>query len=239
LVPAWLPWHRFFAYLVGACFIAAALSLATKIQTRLAATLLAVVFFLFVALMDVPGWLQQPGDRVALALVLRELAFGGAALAFAGSLSPGFRERGTHILTTIGRYCVAVPVLYYSLEQFLHGSVLAAVPLARLTPAWIPGHALWTYLSAVVYVAAGVLLVAGIKTHAAALWLGATVLLIELAVYVPIGIAGRASLDLGLNYVGDTLMFCGALLLLAAAMPRPQQTPAPASVPGSRRMAVQ
>ena len=41
LIPAWIPWHRFLAYLVGACFVAAALSLVTKIQARLAASLLA------------------------------------------------------------------------------------------------------------------------------------------------------------------------------------------------------
>jgi hypothetical protein len=30
----------------------------------------------------------------------------------------------------------------------------------------------------------------------------------------------RASLNNGLNYLADTLMFCGAVLLLAGAMPR-------------------
>ena len=45
-------------------------------------------------------------------------------------------------------------------------------------------------------------------------------LFVELVVYVPIGIVERASLGNGLNYVADTLMFCGAVLLLAGAMPR-------------------
>jgi len=39
-------------------------------------------------------------------------------------------------------------------------------------------------------------------------------------VYVPIGVVDRASLGKGLNYVFDTLMYCGAVLLLAGAMPR-------------------
>ena len=30
IVPAWIPWHQFWAYFVGACFIAAALSLVTR-----------------------------------------------------------------------------------------------------------------------------------------------------------------------------------------------------------------
>jgi len=37
---------------------------------------------------------------------------------------------------------------------------------------------------------------------------------------VPIAVVERASLDNGLNYMADTLMYCGAILLLAGAMPR-------------------
>src|SRR5262249_4185030 len=48
IIPAWIPWHRFWTYLVGACFVAAALSLVTRIQARLASSLLALTFFLFV-----------------------------------------------------------------------------------------------------------------------------------------------------------------------------------------------
>jgi len=224
IVPSWIPWHTFWAYFVGACFIAAALSLATRIQARLAASLLAVTFFLFVALMDVPAWLQDPRDRFAAALALRELAFSGGPLALAASLTaqlatPG-REGGAHVLATVARYFIAIPVLFYSFEQFLHGKYVPAVPLDRMTPEWIYGHAIWTYLAAVVYAVAGTLWLIGKKTRAAATWLGLTVLLVELAVYVPIAVVDRASLGNGLNYAGDTLMFCGAVLLLAGAMPR-------------------
>src|SRR5499427_248600 len=63
LVPAWIPWHLFWAYFVGACFIAAALSLVTGIQARLAASLLGLTFFLFVVLMDAPAWARHPENR--------------------------------------------------------------------------------------------------------------------------------------------------------------------------------
>jgi len=218
LVPAWIPWHMFWAYFVGACFIAAAFSLVTGIQTRLAASLLALTFFLFVALMDVPGWLENPRDRIGLALALRELAFSGGPLALAASLSGD--GSGKQIGATIARYFVAVPVVFYSFEQFLHADHVAGVPLERLTPSYIYGHAFWTYLAAVGYAAGGILLLIGKKPRAAATWVGLTVLVVELAVYVPIGIVDRASLDNGLNYVGDTLMFCGTVLLLARGMPR-------------------
>jgi hypothetical protein len=55
IIPAWIPWHLFWAYLVGACLIAGALSLVTRIQAGLAAGLLGMTFFLFVALMHGPG----------------------------------------------------------------------------------------------------------------------------------------------------------------------------------------
>jgi hypothetical protein len=44
------------------------------------------------------------------------------------------------------------------------------------------------------------------------------VLFVELAVYVPIAVVERASIR-GFNFLGDTLMFCGAVLLVAGAMP--------------------
>jgi uncharacterized membrane protein YphA (DoxX/SURF4 family) len=223
IVPPWIPWHLFWAYFVGACFIAAALSLVTRIQARLSASLLALTFFLFVALMDAPAWAQNLHDRFALALALRELSFSAGALAFAASLSAHARERGPRILAsfgpTIARYFIAIPVLFYSFEQFRNGNFVPGIPLDRLTPTWIFGHAVWTYLAAAAYAVTGALLLVGRKTRAAATWLGLTVLFVELIVYVPIGVVDRASLNMGLNYVGDTLMYCGAVLLLAGAMP--------------------
>jgi len=219
IVPPWMPWHLFWAYFVGACFIVAPLSLVTRIQARLSASLLALTFFLFVALMDAPAWAQDPRDRFATALALRELSFSGGALALAASLPGRWSESATRILATIARYFIAIAILFYSFEQFLHADHVPAVPLERVTPTWIWGHGIWTYVTAVAYVIGGVPLLTGRKTRAAAAWLGLTVLVIELAVYVPIGVVERASIE-GFNYMADTLMFCGAVLLLAGAMPR-------------------
>jgi uncharacterized membrane protein YphA (DoxX/SURF4 family) len=220
IIPDWIPWHQFWTYFVGGCFIAAALSLVTRIQARLSAGLLALTFFLFVVLMHGPAWAQDPRDRFVLAVALRETSFSGGALALAVSLTGQGRERSTRIFATIARYFVAFPVLFFSLEQFMHGNYVPGIPLNRVTPEWIFGHAIWTYLAAVIYAFAGILLLVGKKTRAAAACLGLTVLFLELIVYVPIGVVDRASLANGLNYVADTLMFCGAVLLLAGAMPR-------------------
>lgn len=227
MVPKFVPWHLFWAYFVGACFIAAGLSLATKIQTRLAASLLALTFFTFVVLMDAPAWLTHPHDRFAAALMLRELSFGAGALAFAASLTAQSRERLARILATIARYFIAIAVLFYSVEQFRHADHVPGIPLEKITPAYVFGHAFWTYLAAALYVIPGILLLIGKKTRFAAAWIGLTVLFVVLVVYIPIAVAERASLE-GINYLADTLMFSGAVLLLARAMPResPQETAA-------------
>lgn len=219
IVPSWMPWHLFWAYFVGVCFLAAPLSMVTKVQARLSASLVALTFFLFVMLMDVPGLVQAPRDRIVWALSFRELSFSGGALALAAGLGQPAQERAWRTLATLARCVIAMAVLFYSFEQFRHGNYVPAIPLGRVTPTWIWGHAVWTYLAAAAYFIAGILLLLNKWARAAATWIGVTVLLVELAVYVPIAVVERATL-LGFNFMADTLMYCGAVLMLASAMPR-------------------
>jgi uncharacterized membrane protein YphA (DoxX/SURF4 family) len=192
----------------------------TRIQARLSASLVALNFFLFVVLMDAPGWATQPGNRIFAMLTLRELAFSGGALALAASLAAQSNIQGSRIFATIARYFVGIPILVYSIPQFMHADLLPGVPLERATPDYIWGHSAWSYVAGLVYLIGGLLLIVGKNTRVAATWVGLTVLLVELVIYVPIGVVDRASLDNGFNYVSDTLMFCGAVFLLAGAMPR-------------------
>ena len=62
-VPSWIPWHLFWAYFVGCALLAAALSIATKVQARLSATLLGLMIFFFVLSIHLPKVLANPHDR--------------------------------------------------------------------------------------------------------------------------------------------------------------------------------
>jgi Na+-driven multidrug efflux pump len=94
---------------------------------------------------------------VLLAVALREISFSGGALALAASLPGQSRERAARILATIAQYFVAIPVLFFNFEQFMHGNYVPGIPLNRVTPEWVYGHAIWTYLAAVIYAVLGML----------------------------------------------------------------------------------
>lgn len=217
VVPPWMPWHLFWTYLVGTCLFAAALSITVKRQAGPAALLLGLMFFLFVLMIHIPNLAARPG-RFTLAVVLRDLSFSGAALAFAGAELSSWGERRRHELAALGRTFIGITAVVFGVLCLLHPTHVPAVPLERLTPLWIPGRLLWTYFSGAVSLAAGLSLLANRKARLAALSLGLMVLLMMLFVYLPIEAAAPADVANALNYFADTLMYGGGALLLAQAL---------------------
>ena len=225
-VPSYVPWHLFWAYFVGFALLAAALSIATKIQVRWSGLLFGIMMFLFVAMMDIPGTLADRGNRFAWTLLLRELAFGGGGWILAGDAmrEPG-RGRSVSWLVTVGRVLIGIAAVFYGVETFLHPLGMPGIPLEKLMSAWIPGRALIGYLTAAILVVAGAAILLARNTRMAATYLGTWIVLLVLFVYGPILIASLADPSTavkveGLNYFFDTLLFGGAILALASATPR-------------------
>jgi len=225
-VPSFVPWHLFWAYFVGFALIAAALSIATRIQVRWSGLLFGTMMFLFVAMMDIPGALADRGNRFAWTLLLRELAFGGGGWALAGG---ALREQGDgqagSRLVAVGRVLIGIASVFYGVETFLHPLGMPGVPLEKLMSDWIPARPLIGYLTAALLLVAGVLILLAKKTRLAATYLGGWIVLLVILVYGPILIASlldpsTAVKVKGLNYFFDTLLFGGTLLALARATPR-------------------
>jgi uncharacterized membrane protein len=219
LVPRWIPAHTFWVYLVGLAFLCAALSIAVLVQARLAAALLGMTFLIFVVVMDMPAVVAHPHNRFFWALALRELAFSGGAFAFAISpWSTRPRQRSpAQPMAAFPRFFVGIASLFYGVEHLLHPAYAPGVPLQKLTPEWIPGRIFLSYFVGATLIVAGVCLLVNTKTRIAATSLGLTILVTVLWIYLPILL--RAPTDVvELNYFFDTLLFCGAILLLANAM---------------------
>jgi uncharacterized membrane protein YphA (DoxX/SURF4 family) len=94
LVPSWVPGHLFWAYFVGAAFLASALSIATGVQARLAATLLGLMFLLWVVLLHLPRSFAAPHDGNEWTSAFVALAMGGCAWILAGSVQAPDRALG-------------------------------------------------------------------------------------------------------------------------------------------------
>jgi uncharacterized membrane protein len=221
IVPRWIPAHTFWVYLVGVAFICAALSIATLVRARLAAALVGMTFLIFVLVMDLPGTLAHPGNRFFWALALRQLAFSGGAFAFAMSQwSTRPRQPSpaqlTKALAAIPRFFIGIPSVFYGVEHLLHPEYVPGIPLQKLTPDWIPGRIVLSYFVGVVLILAGACLVVNKKTRMAATILGFAILLTVLWIYLPMLLAAPRDV-VALNYFFDTLLFCGAILLLANA----------------------
>jgi len=216
IVPRWLPAHEFWVYLVGIALIAAALSIIVQIQSPLAAMLLGAMLFSFVLLIHIPNIIAHPGNRFFWAVGLRDTAFSGGALAYAGSHGRDV-PADVPALVTVGRFFVAIPALFFGVEHFLHPEFAPGVPLEKIIPVWVPGRLPWAYLAGAVLVAAGVALIVNNKARVAASCLGVMILLLVLFVYLPVLVASPTDI-VSLNYFVDTLLFSGAALVLADAL---------------------
>ena len=225
VVPVYMPWRLFWAYFVGGALIAASLSIATKIKVSWSGLLFGIMMFLFVAMIHVPRALVNPHARIPWVIVLREMSFGGAGWILAGNAFDGWRGRRKGHLITVGRILIAIALMVFGTEHFLHATGLPGVPLEKQMPAWIPGRVLIDYVTGAALLVAGVSIVLNRATRKAATWLGGWILLLVLVIYGPVLIVALSDPDTavkveGINYFADTLLFSGAILALASAMPR-------------------
>ena len=222
-VPRWLPGALFWAYFVGAALLAAAISFMAWRYVRWSAPLLALLFLIIVATIDLPNLLRHVHERLFWTLTARETAFAGGAMVLAGSLWPRRRPAGTALIM-LGRFFVACTFVFYAIEHFLFPRFVPGVPLEKMTPAWVPAPTLLAYIVGTILLAAGVGLMIRRTRRAAAASAGTVLLLLTIFFYVPIlATEIRSPLAVeGVNYVGDTLLFAATALLAGFGADEPR-----------------
>lgn len=95
LVPVWMPWRLYWPYVTGVAFIAAGVSILIKVRARLAATLLGVMFGLWVLLLHAPRVAAKPHDRAEWTSLLVATAMCGGAWLVAGSVARAVSAKRT------------------------------------------------------------------------------------------------------------------------------------------------
>jgi uncharacterized membrane protein len=214
IVPRWIPGALFWTYFFGVALLAAAISFITWRHVRWSASLLAVFFLIIVVTVDLPNLPKELHERLFWTLTVRETAFAGGAMVLAGSQWPPVRSAGS-MLIILGRFFVACVFIFYAIEHFLFPRFVPGVPLAKLTPAWVPVPTLLAYLVGTTLLVAGVGLMIRRTRRTAAAIAGVVLVLLTIFFYVPILITeiGSPLAVEGVNYVGDTLLFAATALL--------------------------
>jgi len=216
-----MPWRLFWLYFVGLALIAAALSIATRIQVRWSGLLVGIAMFCFVAMLYLPGALTT-GNRLSWTVAFRESSFGGAGWVFAGMAIGAKGNANGRRLIAVGRTLIGLAAIFFGVQHFLHPLGLPVVPLQKQMPDWIPARAVIDYLTGAFLIVAGVCFLLARKTRVAATWLGAWIVLLVVVIYGPvlIGALANPSIDVkveGISYFADTLLFGGVILSLARA----------------------
>ena len=222
MAPSWMPVRWFWPYFMGCALLAAATSLTVRKCLRLSSTLLGLMFFLFVCMIYLPSALTHPRNRLAWIFVLRDLSFSAGAWAFAGVYSRASSPQPAKWMVLFARIVITIAAIFYAVQHFLHPGFAPGVPLELMTPSWVPFPSVWGYLAGAILLAAGIGLALNKKSRMAAASIGALMTALTLFLYLPILIRahGGPEINEGLNYVADTLLYAGAALALASALPR-------------------
>lgn len=221
LVPRWLPARLFWVYFVGSAWIAGATGLVARKFLRLSAILLGVMFLLIVLTIHLPAAIAHPANPLTWNFVLRESAFASGVWALAGSLRSHSQPGKRNWMILFGRFTMAITAIYFGLEQLFHPQLTPGVPDTKLTPAWVPLHAFWGYPAGVFLLLAGAALLFGLRPRRAAASIALLMILITVLLFLPILAITRdpAQMTDAINFVFDTLLFAGAALLVAGALP--------------------
>jgi uncharacterized membrane protein len=220
LVPKWLPDRLFIAYFVGVAHLSAALSFVAKRYVRWSASGLALMFALFVLTMDLPGAIAHPGTRMDWSLAARETTFSIGALALLATAIRDDRPTTATRLSAIARLWTACVLVFYGVENFLFPQYAPGVPDTTPTAAWIPFPREIALATGLLLIAFGITMFVRKRASAAATGCGWLMTLLTLALYVPQFFIAReaAARVTAINFIFDTLLFAGMMLVVSNAI---------------------
>jgi uncharacterized membrane protein len=220
LVPKWMPARLFITYFVGVALIAAAMSLVAKKCLRWSSLLLAIMFLLFVLLLHWPNVVLHPRLRIAWIVAVREPTFAAGALALFAVQVKDSSPRAFTRLVLAARPWAAMVVIFFGIENFLHPELSPGVPDSMVTAKWVPAPLALGYITGIVLALLGIAMLLNVRAKVAAISVGVVMAFLTVALYVPefFLASGAAEQVRAINFVADTLLFAGTMLLIARGL---------------------
>lgn len=220
LVPKWMPGRLFIAYFVGVAHLAAALSFVARRYVRWASLCLAIMFALFVLLMDLPGALRNPAVRMSWSLAARQTTFALGALALFATEMRRSRPQSAKIMATIIRLWTACVLVFYGIEHFMRPDFAPGVPSPTPTASWVPLPLTLAYVTGVLLVAFGSAMFSEKYAAAGAARAGLVMTVLTAVLYVPqFLLATNVGQHVtAINFIFDTLLFAGTMFVISNAL---------------------
>jgi len=220
MVPKFMPGRLFIAYFVGVAHLAVALSFVARRYVRWSAPALALMFALFVLLMDLPAAVARPTILLFWILAARQATFAIGALALFATATLVLQPRRAATIATIARIWTAAVLIFYGVTHIVHPQFAPGVPSTTPTAAWVPQPTLIAYATGILLIAFGIAMLVEKYASAAAARAGLLTTALTAALYAPQWVMARgASQQLtAINFVFDTLLFAGTVLVISRAI---------------------
>lgn len=220
IVPKFMPAKLFIAYFVGVALLAAALSFVARRCLRWSTFFLALMFALFVLLMDLPASIRHPTIRLSWSLAARQTTYSIGALAFFATVVKDLWPQRSDRLAALARVWTAFVLIFYGVEHVLYPRFSPGVPDDAVTASWVPLPLLLAYVTGVLLIVFGAAMFVKKYSVPAAALAGLLMLLLTIALYLPPIFLARTDPEkvTALNFIFDTLLFAGMPLLVAKAI---------------------
>jgi uncharacterized membrane protein len=220
IVPKWLPGRLFIAYFVGVAHLAAALSFVARRYVRWSAIGLAIMFGLFVLLMDLPAAISRPTTANGWILAARQATFAIGALALFATVTRHDSPQSSRTIAMVARIWTAIVLVFYSIQHLIHPERTPGVPSPVLTAAWVPLPSLIAYATGCLLIAFGIAMFIRKYASVATALCGLLMVVLTLVLYVPqffiaTDVPQRVT---AINFIFDTLLFAGTVLVISKAI---------------------
>ncbi len=228
MVPKWLPAPMFITYLVGVAHLSAALSLTARRFVRWSGFFLGVMFALFVLTLYLPSAMRHPTLRIVWIFPFREGSFavGGAAI-----FAVAARDRWPSVsrgIAAFTRIWGAITLVFFGVLHLLYPRFAPGVPGSALTSAWVPAPQALAYLTGMLLTACGIAMLARKHAAAGATLAGLLMLMVAVCLNAPEYFIARNVTErvAAYNTVFDTMLFAGAMFVIANAISAWEPNPA-------------
>ena len=183
LVPTWIPGGLFWTYFSGAALVAAGVGIFFNVLSRMAATLLGAMIFVWVIVLHIPRVFANPGDSNEFINIFDAVMMGGGAFIFAQSRSgKSYLEKITSMGAKVSPFLIAISLMVFGIEHLIHGKMVFIVGAASYP---VPGASFLTYFSGFIFILAAIGILFGKRSSSIAAFVGIFIFLITLLFYLP------------------------------------------------------